>query len=195
MANTRSKTAKAVVSEEKKQPETIIEEPISEQEEVRPEISEQKNSVRSKRELDPNMIVTVKNGFHGILVYQSRKTQEIFRWEEFGAEQDMELSELKNAKNSAKEFFENNWFDIEDLDVLEYLGVTRYYKYALHCESFDDLFSMTPEQVEEKIAHLSEGQKKSVKYRAKQLAAENKIDSLGVLTALEKGLSTSLMPR
>ena len=49
-----------------------------------------------KQEVDMNQTITVRNGFHGILVYKSRRTGEEYVWNEFGDEQDMELSELKN---------------------------------------------------------------------------------------------------
>ena len=47
------------------------------------------------KEVDPNQYVTVRNGFQGRLVYKSKRTGERFVWDSFGAEQDMELSELK----------------------------------------------------------------------------------------------------
>ena len=47
------------------------------------------------KDIDPNQIVTVRNGFQGMLIYKSKKTGERYIWQEFGDEQDMELSELK----------------------------------------------------------------------------------------------------
>jgi len=39
-------------------------------------VEPKQKTYRVKVSLDPNMIITVKNGFHGPLVYKSRKTQE-----------------------------------------------------------------------------------------------------------------------
>ena len=141
------------------------------------------------------MIVTVKNGFQGLLVYKSRRTNERFVWETFGDEQDMDLQELKNARNSSKTFFENNWFLIDDPEVLEYLGVSQYYKYALNFDSFDGLFNKTPDEISDTISRLSTGQKKSVAYRAKELIANGSIDSIKVINALEESLSIELIDR
>lgn len=168
---------------------------------VNPEIVQDTESTvkkpeyRVKRNLDPNMIVTVRNGFHGKLVYISKRTGERFVWDSFGDEQDMDLQELKNAKNSAKAFFENNWFLIDDPEIIEYLGVTQYYKYALNFDSFNDLFEMSPEDIKLTISRLSKGQKKSVAYRAKQLIADQVIDSIKTITALEESLSIELIDR
>ena len=148
-----------------------------------------------KEQLTPDMYITVRNGFNGRLVYKSRKTNEMYIWEGFGAEQDMELQELKNAKNSNKAFFENNWFMIDDPEVIAYLGVERFYRNALTYEGFDDLFKMKPAEIEARIALLSKGQRDSVAYRARQLIAEKEIDSLKVIDALEKSLGVELIER
>lgn len=146
-----------------------------------------------KRELDPNMYITVKNGFNGTLVYKSKRTGERFVWREFGDEQDIELMELKSARNSNKAFFENNWFLFDDPDVIEWLGVTKYYKYALNSANFDKIFTKTPDEIKKTVAGLSSGQKKTMVFRAKQLIADGKIDSIRVITALEESLSVDLI--
>lgn len=158
-------------------------------------VEPEQKTYRVKVALDPNTIVTVKNGFHGSLVYKSRKTQERFVWESFGDEQDMELQELKNAKNSSKAFFENNWFLIDDPEILEYLGVSQYYKFALSFKTFDELFTKSSDEIKEIISHLSKGQKKSVAYRAKQLISEGVLDSIRVINALEENLGLELIER
>lgn len=156
---------------------------------------QEKPAYKVKSALDPGMYVTVKNGFNGTLVYKSRKTGERFIWEAFGDEQEMELAELKNAKNSYKTFFVNNWFLFDDPEVVEWLGVGQYYKHALNFESFDKLFEKTPEEIEDTLLGLSAGQKKTVAFRAKQMITEGMIDSMRVINALEKCLCVELIER
>lgn len=146
-------------------------------------------------EIDPNQYVVVRNGFQGRLVYKSKKTGERFVWSEFGSEQEMELSELKNARNTYKRFFENNWFMFDEPWVIDYLGMNQYYKFALNLDDFDDLFKKSPVEIEKTIAHLSDGQKKSVAYRARQLIADGEIDSNKAIMALEKSLGVELIER
>lgn len=147
------------------------------------------------KKFDPDQIVTVKNGFQGRLVYRSRKTGERFVWDEFGAEQDMELSELKSARSSNKKYFINNWFMFDDPEVVNYLGMSQYYKFALNIDDFDKLFNKSVSEIESVIKNLSVGQKKSVAYRAKQLIADGSIDSNKVIAALEKCLGVDLIER
>ena len=158
-----------------------------------PDKEAKKKSYKVKKNLDPGMYVTVKNGFNGTLVYKSKKTGERFVWEAFGDEQEIELAELKAAKNSYKSFFVNNWFLFDDPEVIEWLGMNQYYKYALNSASFDKLFEKSPEEIEKTVDALSNGQKKSVAFRAKQLIAEGTIDSIKVIAALEKSLSAELI--
>lgn len=144
---------------------------------------------------DPNQIVTVRNGFQGRLVYRSKKTGERFVWDEFGAEQDMELAELKAARSSSKKYFINNWFMFDDPEIVDYLGMAQYYKFALNISDFDKLFSKSASEIEATIAKLSDGQKKSVAYRAKQLIQNEVIDSNKVIATLEKCLDVELIER
>lgn len=154
-----------------------------------------KKPVVKKRDWDPHEIITVRNGFQGRLIYVSKKTGERFVWDSFGDEQDMELAELRNARNSAKSFFTNNWFLFDDMEVVDYLGVSQYYKYALTAKNFDSLFTKTPEEAEETISRLSAGQKKSVAYRARQLIQAGEIDSNKMIATLEKCLGVALVER
>lgn len=147
------------------------------------------------KEIDNEQLVVVKNGTHGRLVYKSKRTGELFVWEEFGDEQEIELRELKSAKNTYKKYFENNWFMFEDNWVIDYLGVKAYYKNAIPVSKFDEIFTKSPKELTAIIGKLSAGQKKSVIYRAKQLIESREIDSLNTIDALEKALSVDLIEK
>ena len=147
------------------------------------------------KDLDPHMYITVRNGFNGVLVYRSKKTGERFVWESFGDEQDMELMELKSARNSSKDFFVNNWFLFDDPQVIEWLGVTQYYKHALTADGFDELFDKTPAEIKQVISKLSNGQKSSVMFRARNKIKNGEIDSIKVINALEEALGVELIER
>ena len=147
------------------------------------------------RAFDPDQIVTVYNGYQGKLVYRSKKTGESFVWDEFGAEQDMEIAELKAVRSSNKKFFINNWFMFDDPEIVDYLGLSQYYKFALNLDSFDKLFEKSASEIEATIEKLSAGQKKSVAYRAKQLINDGMIDSNKIIATLEHCLGVELVER
>ena len=149
------------------------------------------------KEIDVHQFIPVKSGFQGVLVYVSKRTGEEFIWNHFGDELDMELQELKNAKSTDKRFYESNWFMFDEpyAWVLNYLGVNSYYKNALSVDEFDDVFTMTPDQIRKTVAKLSDGQKASLGYRARQLMAEGGIDSYRAISALEESLGVQLTER
>ena len=147
------------------------------------------------KHIDPDQYVTVRNGFQGKLVYISKHTGERFVWDQFGAEQEMELRELKNAKNSYKKFFENNWFMFDEDWIVDYLGVQRFYRNAVRIEDFDEIFQKDAKTISEIISDMSDGQKKSVAYRARVLIADGAIDSNKAITALEESLGVELVER
>lgn len=150
-----------------------------------------------KVDIDLNQYITVRNGFNGRLVYKSKRTGEKFIWDSFGDEQEMELIELKNARNSAKGFFSKNWFMFDDDNawVIDYLGVGKFYKNALTIEDFDKLFEKTPAQIKSVIEKLTPGQKKSVEYKAREMVASGDIDSKKVITAIEESLGVNLIEK
>lgn len=147
------------------------------------------------KEVDIHQYVTVRNGFQGRLIYTSKKTGEVFSWESFGSEQEMELLELRNAKNSSKKFFVNNWFMFDEDWIVDYLGLRQYYKHSIKIEDFDNIFKLNPSEIKKTISNLSDGQKKSVAYRAKVLIAEGGIDSNKAIAALEDSLGVELVER
>lgn len=147
------------------------------------------------KDIDPEQYVTVRNGFQGRLVYVSKHTGERFVWDQFGSEQEMELRELKNAKNSYKKFFENNWFMFDEDWIVDYLGVQRFYRNAVRIEDFDEIFQKDAKTISEIISDMSDGQKKSVAYRARVLIADGAIDSNKAITALEESLGVELVER
>lgn len=169
--------------------EQAVNEPVAEKETA---VSTGKSTVIKPKKLDPEMYVVVRNGYPGLLVYKSSKTGELFRFEGFGDEHEIELQELKKAKNESKDFFINNWFLIDDPEVIEYLGVGQYYKDAFSYDEFEALADMTVDEVAEKMKHISEGQKLAVTRYAKQLIRDGRIDSMKVINTLEDGLGVKL---
>lgn len=149
------------------------------------------------KDIDQSQYIPVRNGFQGTLVYVSKRTGETFVWDKFGAEQDIELKELKNIKSSDKAFYENNWFMFDDAYkwVIDYLGLRQYYKHALDVDQFDDIFTLPPDELRTKLNALSDGAKGSVMYRASELIHNGEIDSIKTIRVLEDVLGVELVEK
>jgi len=178
-----------------KEVKTAKQEPLVVEQETPVAEMETKQQYRVKNTLTPGTFVTVRNGFNGRLVYKSSRTHEKYVWEGFGAEQDIELQELKNAKSAHKAYFERNWFLFDDPEVIRYLGVERFYASALSFDEFDELFTKTPDEIKVRIAAIPDGQKQSLIYKAKQMIADGEIDSIKMVDALEESLGVELIER
>lgn len=149
------------------------------------------------KDIDQNQYIPVRNGFHGILVYTSPRTGETFIWDNFGDEQEIELRELKNVKNSGKAFYQNNWFMFDDEYqwVIDYLGLRQFYKNAIGVDNFDDIFDLPPAELKERLSGMTDGQKTSVMYRASELIRDGGIDSRKTIQAIEDALGIELIEK
>lgn len=161
------------------------------------EVVEPKAPRIQAKDIDPTQTIMVRNGYHGKLIYKSKRTGETIKWDGFNDEQEMELRELRNAKSASKSFFSNNWFmfDSDNEWVIDYLGLNQYYKYALKIDDIDALFSKSASEIKKIVPKLSSGQKKTVEYRARTLIGEGQIDSLNIIHTLEEVLNTDLIEK
>lgn len=143
-----------------------------------------------ERDIDPSQFVTVVSGCQGKLIYRSARTNERYEWDSFGAEQELELRELKVAKNSAKDFFVRNWWMFKPGDewVIDYLGVRQYYKNAVSVDEFDSIFSQSPAKLKKTLEAMSSGQRQCALVRATEMISNGEIDSLKTISVLEEAL-------
>lgn len=149
------------------------------------------------KEVDLNELITVKNGYNGKLVYVSARTHERFVFDGFGDEQEIELRELRNAKSSAKSFFVNNYFMFgpEFAWVPGYLGMGKFYKNSIKPDEFEHLFDLPVDEIKAKLDKLTDGQKKSVNYMAREKIANGEIDSRKTIAMLEESLGVQLIEK
>lgn len=190
----RQSATKSSVDEQAKATKEVKAEVVTEAPVAVPPVSPVRQAHAAvKPELNPEDYVTVRNGFNGKLVYRSRNTNEVYIWDGLGAEQEMELRELKHARNTARAYFSNNWFMFDDPAIPDWLGVSMYYKDALDIDEIDDLFTLSPAEIERTIRSMPAGQKETIANRAKDLLRTGeKIDSIRVIHALERSLGITL---
>lgn len=156
--------------------------------------TEAKSERHTQSKLPIDTLVRVVNGHNGRLIYKSKKNigyKEVF--EKFGDFAEMELGELLSAKNSQPKFFSKNWFLIDDVDVIEYLRVNKFYQNALTLEDFEDVFEKPDSELIDVISKLSTGQKDTLVNKAKEMIDAGEIDSRKKIEALEKALGAQLV--
>lgn len=154
-----------------------------------------KAAKRRKPSLKLTDSVLIRNGFHGTLVIKLPKSGFTVRLNEFGDEDYVELSDLKTLRGSSPKFFKNNWILIDDPDVIEFLRVGEFYKWAISIEEMDTLFDMETKDLIERVGKLSDGQKKTLVYTALEKIESGALDSRQKIKALEEALGVDLVEK
>ena len=136
--------------------------------------------------------IPVRNAFPGGLTYRDSRTGLMYGWKEEGDVEFMELGELRTARSTQPKFFEKNWWEIDEVRVLEWLNATKFYKGSLMLKDFDVLLSKSPDEILDIIAKIPEAQKDNLILRVRAKVAAGEIDSLKVIRALEGALGVKL---
>lgn len=194
--NTTKKTTATNIAESKKTAEKNIQN--VETTETVPVITQtaKEPTMKAKRlkiDLPLDYEVDVINGFHGKLTYKGRHSGAFIEWESFGDRQIIDLKELKDAFASQKKFYKENWWLFEDPDVIEFLRAKEFYKNALNSDNFDDIFTKTPDEINDIVSKMSKGQKKSLGYRAIEMINNGTLDSRKTIIALRDALGFELV--
>jgi hypothetical protein len=181
MANTKKTTTKKV--EETK---------LENKEEVK--VKEKQNTtVKMRKDIPLNTMVACRNACKNRLVYISRRQMGYeVTWENFGSTEWLELSELISLKNSYPRFFKDGWLIIEDPEIIEYLGIEKYYENIINIDDFESIFSVDPKELEEKLTELPSGFRDTVIEKARELIAEKKLDSMSRIEVIEKVFNVDL---
>lgn len=150
---------------------------------------------KSKPKLNLTDSILVKNGFYGRLIVHLPKAGYDIIFDNFKDEDYIELAELKTLRNSSPKLFKSGWLIIDDPDVIEFLTLEGLYKNTLSLDEMCNIFMLSSEELVEKILNMSDGQKKSVTYKALELIETGEIDSRKIIESLEQALNTQLVEK
>lgn len=167
-------------------------------------IIEKKKKEVSIRNLPLSTEVWVSNNCPNELNYISKNTGFQTSWDIYGNPQPMSLEELLVMRNSQRKFFERPWIRINGFtdpdynsifsveEILEFLQVKQYYKSSLCPDNIDDIFKLSPAEIEQRVPNMSNGTRANIVVRANDLIESGKLDSLTVIMTLEKVLKCDL---
>lgn len=150
---------------------------------VETEVAEKKpvkvKPAKRRQKLPSDTLVECRNITMGKLTYKSYK-QNGYKivWNEPGDIEEIELGELMSMRNSQPKFFTKNWIEIEDPEILEYLGVTKYYKGVPNYDDFENIFLQPFEDMKVAIANLPQSIKKTLGIKATEMINNGTIDSV-----------------
>jgi hypothetical protein len=151
-----------------------------------------------KKKIPLDTMIPVKSGVNGILVYVSRKTGYEITWEEYGAIEYVEMSDLLAMRNTDKSFYENNWIYFEDTDeysstdCYKFLDVYKYYDESIVGNDLNSLFLKEPDEIKAICEKLSKGLRNTVASLARTKIDDGTLDSNKRISALEEVLDIEL---
>ena len=117
-------------------------------------------------------------------------------WDEFGSVQYLDLRELVNMRNTQKRFFNDNWIVLRDTDdgeftadeIYKFLRVDDKYGSYYDCDNIETFFDLSPKQMKEKVATLSDGIKELLTIMACDKFESGEIDSIKKTQAIKDAL-------
>lgn len=141
-------------------------------------------------------LVCVQSCFYGDLIYVSKKSGDVIEWNEFGSEQYLSVQELLYMRNTQPAFFRNQWIrfigDNAD-EAFNFLHLERYCKNRIDFDDFNELFSLSEDEIEDVVSSYSASMKESIaRFTIEQI--ENKtLDNLSTIRALQKATGYELL--
>ncbi|WP_310877158.1 hypothetical protein [Priestia megaterium] len=154
-----------------------------------------KKPVVKRTEIDPNRLILVKNATDNSLVYESKKTGQVILWAESGDEEYIAIQELMTMRSSQPRFLNEPWIlidDQEDDDIIQYLGLDKLYKNIINVDELDEFFSLTPQEIKEKLKIAPNGSKKLIADRAAKMIKDQTLYDNRIIKLLEEELKTDL---
>ena len=147
--------------------------------------------------------IPCRSGVQGGLVYVSKKNGYEIYWGSYGAIEYLTFDELVAMRNGHSRFFKDNWIFFEDAEdytaeeIYKALGVDKFYTSILEIDDIDEVLSLNPEALEEKIKNVPSGVRDAIVTRAKQLMLEESdvMDSNKKIKVIEDTFNVELIPR
>lgn len=188
----QSEETTEVETEKSEKPEEEVKPKESKKKNDKPNLNVSKPSSQKAKKRDLNEMIPVKNITNSSLVYVS-KNNPGFRvdWMEFGEEVHIEYKELINMRGSQRRFFEEPWI-VCDWEVLEDLGVDKYYKDLIDLDDIDKVFDYSDEKMSEVLRKLPKGARTLVADRAFELVRSKELDSMNKIRKIEQILKIDL---
>jgi predicted phosphatase len=156
-------------------------------EEIKLENKPKAVTTKIRKDIPLNTLVACRSTVKGRLTYISKRQMGLeVIWEDFGAVEWMELGELVSLKNSYPRFFKDAWLAIDDMEIVEYLGIQKYMENLIDLDNIDDVFLNSPEELENVLIKLPSGLKDTIIQRARELMATKEFDSISRIEVIEK---------
>lgn len=154
--------------------------------------------------LEDHVRIRVRSNQYGRLVFVNSRTRERTFWENINDEQDMTVADLRDMKANARRFFEEPWVSIGEIltpgyeslthkDVLELLGVTRYYEQSTRPEYLSSAIDWDLDTILNEVPKMKLGTRENLVVAVGEAIRAGKLNALDRIRAWEKVLKCTLL--
>lgn len=150
--------------------------------------------------------VVVQSNVYGLLIYINTRTRDKFVWDSFGDFQTLTIGDLRAMRGTQNKFFSNNYIFVDRIDDPDYedvtpeevykaLGVSQYYKEVLSPDNFNEIFTLSDQEMRKRILRLGTGAKTNIIVAANEAIKRGDLDSLRTVHMLEELLNCELLTK
>ncbi len=168
----------------------LVEE-LEQTEDVAESVSE--GTKKAKRKLQQTDLIQCKSVTNGGLFLEGSKTKQLYQWNDYGDETEVEYRDLVAEVRLRTNFVFAPWFIVEDQDFIEeFPQLKTFYSQYLSVKDLRDILNLPVNQMAKKISELPKGAQDSIKTIAASMVKSGAIDSVAKIKKLDEIFETDM---
>lgn len=160
------------------------------------EVQEEVKEVPKPRVFDKDELISCRSMTKGELIFQSKKTDNLYVWSAYGDVEGVTYQDLYSLKVNKSRFIYDMLFRIEDEELLsdpKWKDVREMYDNMYSDVDVNDICSLPAAQFAEVFSDLPAGVKNAVKVEVATRIEDGTFDSLGVIREIDRVMGSDLM--
>lgn len=149
--------------------------------------------VKEKRRFQQTDLIVCRSVVVGGLFLEGLKTKQLYTWESYGDETEVEYRDLVAEVRAGSGFVFTPWFIIEDEDFIEeFPRLKQFYAQYLSVKDLRSILDLPLNQMARKIEELPSGAKDSLRGIAASMVSSGAIDSVAKIKKLDEIFDTDM---
>lgn len=188
----KEETKKVEKTEEIKATKEVKSEPKTK--EVKEEAKQEEKPQERKKAVNIELheLIEVRSVNKGGLTYKSPKTGVVYRWEECGNIEYLEFAELMTMKSAKPRFLNEPFIVIDDVDVVEKLGLTKLYDEMYDVNDIDNFFDLSVTKMSKLLETMPNGIKTLIGDKAVSMIKDESLYDIRKIKLIEESVKIDL---
>ena len=148
---------------------------------------------KPKKKFQQTDLIMCKSVTNGGLFLEGSKTKQLYQWNDYGDETEVEYRDLVAEVRTKSNFVFAPWFIVEDQDFVdEFPQLKNFYAQYLSVKDLRDILNLPISQMAKKISDLPKGAQESVRTIASSMVKSGAIDSVAKIKKLDEIFETDM---